>query len=113
MKVALAIGFYLVGNILAWFQFNSQFVWPWWKDKSLLSVLIYAIPMCLCFYYGTRILVTEYDSLWTARLGGFGLGIMIFSLLTYGFMGESVFTFKTMSCIVLSFAIVLIQLFYK
>ena len=113
MKIYLGLLFYLIGHILAWFQFNSQFVWSWWKDKAFLSVLIYAIPMCLCFYYGTRCFVTETDSLWTARLSGFGLGIAIFSLMTYFFMGESPFTFKTISCIVLAFLIVTIQIFYK
>ena len=79
----------------------------------MLSVLMYAIPMCACFYFGTRLIVTETDSLWTARLSGFGLGIIIFSILTYVFMGESLFTFKTTSCVLLSLLIVMIQLFYK
>ena len=112
-KILLGVSFYLVGHVLAWFQFNSQFVWSWWREKALLSVLMYAIPMCACFYFGTRLIVTETDSLWTARLSGFGLGIIIFSILTYVFMGESLFTFKTTSCVLLSLLIVMIQLFYK
>ena len=51
MNFAIGVSLFIIGNIFAWFQFNSQFAWPWWRDKVLLSVLIYAVPMCLCFYF--------------------------------------------------------------
>ena len=57
MKFATGVAFFVIGNILAWFQFNSQFVWDWWKDKPFITCMIYAIPASMLFWYGTKFLV--------------------------------------------------------
>jgi hypothetical protein len=113
MNMATGILFFTIGNVLAWFQYNSQFVWPWWRDKPVITNLIFAIPMGLCFWYAVRQVVNTTGLLWTSKLVGFGVSNVIFAILTYFFMKESMLTPKTMICLVLSMAIIGIQIFWK
>jgi len=113
MNVTLGILFFLIGNILAWFQFNSQFVWKWWEDKPILSNLIFAVPMGICFWYAIKHIVAETNELWASKLIGFGVSNVVFALLTYLLLKESVFTAKTMTCLFLACLIILIQIFWK
>ena len=112
-SLATGVLFFLVGNVIAWFQFNSQFVWPWWKDKPFLSQFIFAIPMGLCFWYAIKNIVEHSGELWTSKLIGFGASNVVFALMTYALMKESMFTTKTMACLFLSALIIGIQIFWK
>ena len=105
--------FFLVGNVLAWFQFNSQFVWDWWKDKPITSNLIFAIPMGICFWYAVKNIVEATGQLWASKLVGFGVSNVVFGILTYILLRESVFTAKTLSCLILACVIIAIQIFWK
>ena len=113
MKFATGVAFFVVGNILAWFQFNSQFVWDWWKDRPLLSNFIFAIPMGLCFWYAVKYIVEDTGLLWTSKLVGFGVSNIIFAILTYALLKESMLTTKTLICLFLSIIIIWIQVTWK
>tara|TARA_Y100000593_G_C4213270_1_gene287962 strand:+ start:360 stop:701 length:342 start_codon:yes stop_codon:yes gene_type:complete len=113
MKIAIGILFFALGNVLAWFQFNSQFVWEWWQDRPFIANFIFAIPMGLCFWYAVNNIVSSTGELWASKLIGFGVSNVIFAVFTYIFMGESVFTTKTMSCMFLASLIIAIQIFWK
>jgi hypothetical protein len=112
-KIFLAIAFYLVGHVIAWYQTNSQFVWPWAKNNLFLTVVFLSIPAGLCFALGTRILMEETSKLWFARFLGFGISYAVFPLMTWHYLNESMFTTKTMTCIALAALIMYIQLFWK
>ena len=105
------ISLFVLGHIIVWFQLNSQFKWEWFQDKQFLTTCVLAIPMSLCFVYGTRHVVTYYGTLWSSRWVGYGAGILVFSLMTYFFMGETLLSWKTLSCLALSVVIMLIQVF--
>ncbi len=105
--------FFLVGNVIAWFQFNAQFVWTIWEDRPLLINVLLAIPMGLCFWYAIKSIVLETDQLWTSKLVGFGVSNFVFAILTYVFMKESVCTPKTLTCLSLASVIIAIQMFWK
>ena len=102
---------YVLGHILVWFQLNSQFKWEWFQDKQVLTTLVISIPMSLCFVFGTRHIVGYYGTLWSSRWVGYGVGIFVFSAMTYFFMGEDLLSWKTLSCLALSLVILLIQVF--
>jgi len=104
---------FCLGHTLAWFQLNSQFVWEWWKDRPLEAVFLYAVPVGLSFWFGTKFLVEATEELWSSRLIAFAASYMVFPLLTWWLMNESPFTPKTMTCILLSCMIVAVQLFWK
>ena len=113
MKTLLGILFFTLGNIIAWFQFNSQFAWDWWKDKPILSNLIFAVPMGLCFWYAIKYIVEDTGLLWTSKLIGFGVSNVVFATLTYFLLKESILVPKTLVCLFLSVLIVGIQVVWK
>ena len=110
----LILGFiyFIVGQILIWFQSHLQFISSWSKDNPLLI----AVPGVLVSYVSilaTKHLAEAFDGLvWPSRLIGFGIGIILFSLLTWVLLGEKI-EMKSAICVVLAFCILLIQLFWK
>ena len=107
--LAAALGLLLLGNILAWFQGNLQFVSDWWYSRPFFTIIIFAIPTATCFFFGWRFLVEYLDeSLWSARLFSFGLGTIIFALFSFYIKGEGL-NKKTIICLLLSVSIILIQ----
>ena len=115
MTSKLALGFALccLGHIFAWFQLNSQFVWEWWRDKPLVAVGIYSVPVGTCFWYATKLIVDETGAAWSSRFLGFAASYFVFPILTYALLNESMFTPKTLTCIFLSCLIIAVQLFWK
>jgi len=105
--------YFFLGNLIAWFQFNAQFVWPWWKDKPFVSNFLFAIPMGVCFWHAIKQIVLATDELWASKLIGFGVSNVVFGVMTYIFLKESMFTPKTLSCLVLAGLIIAIQIFWK
>ena len=105
--------YFLLGNIILWFQINSQFVWDWWKGKVLLSNLIFAIPTGLCLWMGVKNIVGATGELWASKLLGFGVSNFVFAIMTYVIMKESIFTAKTMTCLSLAAVIIAIQVLWK
>ena len=104
---------FVIGNIIAWFQFNSQFVWEYWKAKPLLSNLIFSVPMGLCFWYAIKYIVEDAGALWPSKLIGFGVSNVVFAVLTWLILKESILTAKTISCLALGMMIILIQIYWK
>jgi hypothetical protein len=103
----------ILGQILVWFLNNSQFVWEWWKDKPIITVLIYSMPCGILFWYGTKYTYVGLGGAWGSRLLGFGLSYITFPILTYVLLKENMFAPKTMICIFLSFCIVAVQIWWK
>ena len=108
----LALGLFSIGHTLTWFNIYGQFAWKFWEGKPVLSAFIYAIPTSLLFWYGTRVCY-EGSGAWGARLLGFAASYFVFPLMTYVFLKESMFEPKTFLCIILSFCIIGIQLFWE
>ena len=110
--IASAIVLFILGNILAWFQANSQFLWQWWYDHPVTTVLMYSIPTSLAFFFGWRYAVEATGSLWSARMLGFGVATIIFGAMSYLLKGEGIST-KTAVCLLLSVTIIFIQVLWK
>jgi hypothetical protein len=75
-----------------------------------------AIPGVFVSYVSilaTKHLAEAFDGMvWPSRLIGFGIGIILFSALTWILLGEKI-EMKSAICVVLAFCILLIQLFWK
>ena len=95
------------GHILAFFHMNGQFKWEWMKD--MWWVLVGGIPISFLFYYSTRLSYEHFGYFWNIRLIGFGMGTMIFGLLTWFILNEPPNT-RVIISLVLSAIIILIQL---
>ena len=112
-NILLGSVFLLIGQVLVWFLNNSQFAWDWWKDKPVLTCLIYSFPASLFFWYGSKYSYAGLGDAWGSRLLGVGLSYITFPILTYVLLNESMLTPKTMICVILSIAIVLVQVYFK
>lgn len=111
-KILIGACFFAVLHVFVWFATNTQFISEEWRDKSLAITLGFSIPISLLAYYGTRFAYEGFgDSAWGSRFLAFGISYLVFPILTYLFLGESMFTVKTMLCCVLSFVIISIQIF--
>jgi hypothetical protein len=112
-NVILGALLFVIGQTLVWFMNNSQFAWEWWKDKPVITCLIYSFPVSILFWYGSKYSYAGLGGAWGARLLGFGVSYLTFPILTYLILKESMFTPKTMACVFLSFCIIGIQIFWK
>jgi len=103
----------LMAQILVWLQLNGQFVWPWFSRNTTLVSLIFAWPISWLFvHYQKYAYVTFDQSLWSIRLFGYGIGMIVFLIMTGLLKGEVIST-KNAICLLLSIAIILIQIMIK
>jgi hypothetical protein len=96
-------------HVLVWFSSNAQLVESM-KDRAMLLCIVLAVPTSIASLYAVKHGYEAFESLWSVRLMGFGISYLVFPLLTWLLMKESPFNVKTMICIVLSFAIIGVQL---
>jgi len=112
-KLLLGISLFFIGQALIWFQTNGQFIWPWARNHPGYMALIFSIPISYGFIYATAYVVEYFNgSLWPGRFIGFGTGMIVFSILTFMYMGEGI-TSKTLISLILATALVAIQILWK
>tara|TARA_Y100000114_G_C11752304_1_gene324996 strand:- start:1953 stop:2303 length:351 start_codon:yes stop_codon:yes gene_type:complete len=103
---------FLLGQILVWYQINGQFLSEWVKKHPLVMSLL-GIPISYVYIVATRDLVIAFNGeLWPQRLIGFAVGMIAFAFLTWFHLNQAI-TLKTGITLMLAFAIVLIQVFWK
>lgn len=103
---------YILSQIFTFYQLQGHAWSKWIKDNPfLMSVL--GVPFTYYTIKAARIMIESYDGQsWPNRLIGFGLGVIIFSIMSWFFLKEPM-VLKTIICLFLSFVILLIQLFMK
>ena len=112
-KLTISIVILALSNFLAWFQLNGQFLWknsPFWTNGIMMA--IFGLPIGYMFFHATKLSYEHFGYVWNIRLIGFGLGNLIFAVMTWGILGE-IPNWKTGICLVLAFTIILIQLVNK
>ena len=60
------------------------------------------------FWWSTKWSYEHFGAFWNMRLAGFGIGTIVFGIMAWSFIGE-VPTIKTVVCLLLAVAIILIQ----
>jgi hypothetical protein len=111
-EIAIALGFFVACHTIGWFGNALQFMSRWWEARPLITVAIFALPTGACAYFATRYAYPGFGgSMWGARFLGFSASWLVFPLLTWALMGESMFTTKTLVCMALSFAIMAVQIY--
>ena len=114
IKMIYAIACFIFGHILGWFAGNSQLVWEYWQDKPLLATVLFGTPAGYAFWWGTKFCFEATGGeLWSVRFIAAVFSYTVFPIMTWYYLGESMFTVKTMSCMFLALCILLIQIFVK
>jgi len=108
MKLLQFVSLLLVGHILIWIQSNGQLMWSSFRN-NVFFVCLFGIPLSFMFISATRIGYGVFgNELWPVRVMGFSIGTIVFTFMTYLFLGEAI-TAKTLICIILSIIIILVQ----
>jgi len=109
-KLWMSIVILFFTNIMAWWQLNGQFYFkeghPFWKNPYWMA--LYGMPIGFLFWWATKFSYDHFGFTWNIRLMGFGLGTIVFGIMSYIFL-EEIPTVKTLICLLLAAAIVLIQ----
>lgn len=100
------------GQIISFLQLQGSVKWNWFTKYPIL-ILLSALPSTYLYIKSVDSLVKYADGeLWPSRLIGFGIGIIIFTLMSWFLFHEHI-TLKTFTCLLLAISIISIQIFWK
>lgn len=102
----------VAGQILSFIQLQGGIKWGWTEKYSVLLMLL-GLPISWAFMKSVQHFILAFQGQsWPSRLIGFGIGVIIFSIMSAILFKEDI-SFKTMICLILSLGIILVQLFWK
>lgn len=111
-KLIIGVLYGIIGQILSFLQLQGSVKWNWFEKYPIL-VLLSAIPSTFFYIKSVENLVKYADGeLWPSRLIGFGVGIIIFTTLSWVMFNENI-SLKTFVCLMLAVSIILVQIFWK
>jgi len=111
MKLVYAMLLAALAQALSFVQLQGQLVWKFPREHPMIMVLL-GLPISYIFIKVTKLFNDHYDAMWPGRLIGFGVGIIIFTIMSWIIFREYP-TPKTLTCLALAISIILIQLFWK
>jgi hypothetical protein len=112
MNIIYGILFGLLGQIGSYLQLQGAMKLGWFP-KYFWPVLLMSVPLSWFYIKSVEYFVAAFDGqLWPSRLIGFGLGIIVFSIMSH-YLFKEPFTPKTIVCIGLGLTIIAIQILWK
>ena len=102
----------LLGQIGSYLQLQGAMKLGWYP-KYFWPVLLMSVPLSWFYIKSVEYFVAAFDGqLWPSRLIGFGLGIVVFSIMSH-YLFKEPFSPKTIVCIGLGITIIGIQILWK
>jgi multidrug transporter EmrE-like cation transporter len=111
MKIFYALLLSVIGQAVSFIQLQGQIVWKFPRENPYIMMLL-GLPISLIFIKTTKIFNDHYDANWPGRLIGFGVGVIVFTIMSWLIFKEHP-TPKTLTCLGLAFTIVVLQIFWK
>jgi multidrug transporter EmrE-like cation transporter len=112
MNLFYGVLYGIIAQIITFLQLQGNIKYGWFHKYPLI-VLASAVPISYLFIKSVEHLVKEYNGeLWPSRLIGFGIGAIVFTVLSWLLFKEP-FTLKTGICMLLASAILIIQIIWK
>ena len=112
MNYVIAILYGLVAQTITFLQLQGPYRYDLLRNNPR-PVLCMAIPIAWLFTKSTHYFyIASEGQLWPGRLIGFGIGMIVFSLMSYALFKEPM-TMKTVVTLILSVIIVCLQIFWK
>lgn len=110
LKLIYSLLALLLAQTISWFQLYGHTKFDWLKDNPWFAYLL-SIPVTMLYIKAVGWTMEIFEgSMWPSRFMSFTMGIIIFTILAI-FLNNEAITLKTGVCIVLSFAIILIQIY--
>jgi len=112
MQLLKGFIFGILAQIITFLQLQGQLKIEWIKNNMWFGVLM-GLPISFLFMMSVKNFVGAFDGeIWPSRLIGFGIGVVVFTIMSYYMFKEPV-TPKTLVCLGLGTLIVLIQILWK
>ena len=112
MEIVYGIMYGLIAQIGSFMQLQGAMKYGWYQ-KYLWLVLLISVPLSWLYIKSVEHFVAAFNGqLWPSRLIGFGLGIIVFSVMSH-YLFKEPFSPKTIVCLGLGIGIILIQIFWK
>ena len=111
MKIVYALLLSLLAQVISFIQLQGQMAWKFPKENPYIMMLL-GLPISLIFIKTTKIFNEAFDANWPGRLIGFGVGVIVFTIMSWLIFKEHP-TPKTLTCLGLAFTIVILQIFWK
>lgn len=111
MKIVYALLLSLLAQVISFIQLQGQMAWKFPKENPYIMMLL-GLPISLIFIKTTKIFNEAFDANWPGRLIGFGVGVIVFTIMSWLIFKEHP-TPKTLTCLGLAFTIVVLQIFWK
>ena len=112
MNIIYGMLFGFLGQIGSYLQLQGAMKLGWFP-KYFWPVLLMSVPLSWFYIKSVEYFVAAFDGqLWPSRLIGFGLGIVVFSIMSH-YLFKEPFSPKTLVCIGLGISIILIQILWK
>ena len=109
-QIIKLILYLFIANIIAWYQIQGQFLAG--KAGKFLNndivVVILGIPIGWLLWKAAFLSYAILGGVWNVRMIGFGMGTLIFGVMTWSILGETPAWHTTVS-IILAIAIILLQ----
>lgn len=101
----------LIAQVGTFLQLNCSAKFNWYSRYPFL-ILLASVPIGWLYIHSVKKLIDAFDGeLWPQRILGFGVGIVVFGVMSYTLFKEPLTT-KTVISIGLACTIILIQIFF-
>ena len=111
-KLLQGIFYGILGQVLSFLQLQGSIKYGWYTKYPII-VLLSSIPATWLYLKSVEAFVEMFNGeLWPSRLIGFGIGIIVFALMSFFLFNEAI-NLKTFVCLILACGILGIQLFWK
>jgi uncharacterized membrane protein (UPF0136 family) len=108
----LGVFLFTMAHILTFYQLNGQFIWKWFQ-KNEWVIILSGVILSVFYIWGTKYTVSGTGNLlWPARFIGFGVGMVIYSILVNHHFNEGINS-KTIISLILCVILICIQIFWK
>lgn len=111
--LATASVLFVIGHLILWYQANSQFFSEWAKNHKILISLLLGPPVSYLFITGIGMVSTAMSGdIWATRLIPSTIGTIVFWIMTYLVFSQGL-DLKNGVCLILSIAVIFIQVFWR
>ena len=112
MKVLIGIILSLIAQSITFLQLQGPLRYDWMRNHKLI-VASFGVLVSYLYIYSVQYIASGFNGqLWPCRIIGFGLGVIVFTVMSYFMFNETV-NLKTGICLALASLIILIQIIWK
>jgi hypothetical protein len=111
-KLTIGIIYAIMAQVLTYLQLQGNIKWNWYARYPII-VYLFSLPLTFLYIKSVEYFVESFNGqVYPSRFIGFSIGIIVFSILTWLFFKEPI-TMKTIISLLLSFTILVVQIYFK